>query len=244
MVKTLVQKFSSFLGITPDELKKAAIFPLGLLIMVILGDILWNAVGFPDVKEVIEIIKQLFINYGYPLVFFSAFIESALLVGLYVPGSVALILAATLAGQGVLNIWLVILYITLGCMSAVVTNYALGKYGWYHVLARFGLKGTIDKVKARAEAVGFKLIHFTYFNPNLASFTATSFGILRVSFPRFFFHSLIAFIYWNCMWGFGFYFFGNWIEEYINYQSLVIIIFAVIGIRLGYVMIRKRLNVV
>lgn len=199
MSKNIFIKIASSLGLTLDELKKAALVPLSFLTLILIGDIIWQAVGLPNTQETIEIIKRLFTDYGYPLVFLSAFIEALLLVGLYVPGSVALVLAATLAGQGVLNIWMVILLITSGCLLAVITNYALGKYGWYHLLVRFGLKDAIERMKLRAETKGLKLIHFTYFNPNMASLSATSFGILRVNFPKFLFHSTIAFAYWNTL---------------------------------------------
>ena len=243
MIKNILLKFSSFLVITLDELKKAALFPLTLLIMGLVGDIVWKAVGLPDVKETIEIIKTLFITHGYPLVFVAAFVESLLLIGLYVPGSVALILAATLAGQGLLNIWIVILLITLGCLLAVIANYALGRYGWSRLLIKFGLKDAIEKMKSRAENRGLKLIHFTYFNPNLASLSATCFGILRINFGKFIFNSIIAFAYWNIIWGFSFYFLGDWVEEHLNYTSLFIAIALFIFIRIGYVLIRKKIKV-
>src|SRR3989344_599422 len=180
MLNNLLQKISSSLGITSDEFKKALIFPILLLIMVFIGDIIWRSIGLPGAEETVKIIKGLFADYGYPLVFAAALVEALLLVGLYVPGSIALILSATLAGQGVLNIWLVILIVILGMLSAVVINFILGKYGWYHLLVKFGLKNAIDKMKIRAETKGIKIIHLTYFNPNLASLSATSFGILHV----------------------------------------------------------------
>jgi membrane-associated protein len=242
MLTTLLQKTSSSLGITSEELKRAALLPLGLLVLVIVGDLIWSALGFPDTEGTILIIKNLFMDYGYPLVFAAAAIEALLLVGLYVPGSVALILAATMAGQGVLNIWVVIGLITLGMLTGVVINYFLGKYGWYRLLARFGLKAAIERTKIKAETKGYKIIHASYFNPNIASLTATSFGILHVNFWKFFMHSVIAFMYWNLMWGISFYFMGNWIEDRLNYTSFIIVIVAAIVVRVGYVMIKKRLT--
>jgi len=240
LLNTLLIKLSSSLGLTPNELKKATIFPLALIVIFFIGDVVWRAFGLPDVQGTIEIIKGLFATYGYPLVFLSALIEALLLVGLYVPGSVALVLSATLAGQGVLNIWLVILLITLGFLIAVIINYALGRYGWYRVLVRFGLKDALERMKLRAEKGGMKLIHLTYLNPNLASLSATSFGILHINFGKFLFHSIIAFIYWNILWGFSFYFLGDWVEEYLDYTNLVIAIVAFIFIRIVYVVVRKR----
>jgi membrane-associated protein len=238
----ILQKTAGSFGITVDELKRAALLPIFLLIMVVVGDIIWSAFGLPDAERTIAIIKDLFMDYGYPLIFVAAFIEAFLLIGLYVPGSVALILAATMAGQGALNIWMVILCISLGMICAVTGNFMLGKYGWYRLLARFGLKDAIDRTKAKAEAKGYKYIHYTYFNPNLASLTATSFGILRMGFGKFFCHSVLAFAYWNTIWGISFYLMGNWIEDRINYTSLIIIVIAAILVRVGYVMVQSRLK--
>jgi membrane protein DedA with SNARE-associated domain len=240
MFKRLLIKFSTRLGITPEELKRAALLPLGLLALVIMGDLVWSAFGLPDTAATIAIIKNLFMLHGYPLVFAAAAIEALLLIGLYVPGSVALVLAATMAGQGVLNIWAVIALITLGMLVGVVINYFLGKYGWYRLLARFGLKDAIERTKIKTETKGYKVIHASYFNPNIASLTATSFGILHVNFWKFFMHSVIAFTYWNLMWGISFYLMGNWIEDRLNYTSFIIVIVAAIFVRVGYVMVKKK----
>lgn len=244
MLNRFLQNISTYLGITPEEFKRAAIFPLVLLVMVVIGDIIWRSIGLPDVKGTLELIKNLFMDYGYSLVFVSAFVEAFLLIGLYLPGSVALILSATLAGQGVLNIWIVILTIASGMFTAVVINYLLGKYGWYRVLVKFGLKDAIEKMKIRAEVKGIKIIHITYFNPNLASLSATSLGILSINFNKFLTHSLIAFLYWNTIWGLSFYLLGNWIEDYINYKSFIIVIIGFILIRVGYVVIKNKLKVI
>ncbi len=240
MFNSLFQKFSSTLGLTSEEIKKAAFIPLFLLLAVIMGDIVWRAVGLPGVDETILLIKNLFVDHGYPIVLLAAFIEAFLLIGLYLPGSVALILASTLSGQGVLNIWLVILLTVTGFLSAAVINYALGRFGWYHLLVKFGLKNAIEKMKIRAETKGFKLIHFTYLNPNLASLSATSFGILRVNFYKFLFHSVIAFMYWNIIWGFTFYFLGDWVEERLNYTYLILLLVLVITGRILYTTLKKK----
>ncbi len=240
MLNPFFQKLSSPLGLTSEELKKAAFIPLFLLLAVVMGDIVWRALGLPGVDETILLIKNLFVDHGYPIVLLAAFIEAFLLIGLYLPGSVALILASTLAGQGVLNIWIVILLTVTGFLSAAVINYALGRFGWYHLLVKFGLKNAIEKTKARAERKGLKLIHFTYINPNLASLTATSFGILRTDLKRFFFHSILAFTYWNIIWGFTFYFLGDWVEDRLNYTYLILLIVLVIIGRILYTTLKKK----
>ena len=238
-----VGKLASSLGITTEELKKAALVPLGFLVLIIIGDIIWQALGFPGPEETLVLIKQLFTTHGYPLVFISAFVESLLLVGLYIPGSVALVLASVLSGQGVMNIWLVIAIITSAFFLGVNINYILGRFGWYHVLTRFGLKNAIEKMRLRAEKKGVRLIHFTYLNPNIASLSATSFGILHLNFSTFVLHSLIAFAYWNLMWGFLFYFLGSWVEKHLNYPTVITLILIAALIRILFVMAKKKWNV-
>src|SRR3989344_9459863 len=98
-------------GLSKSELKKAAFIPIVIVVLIFTADMVGQALGLPSAPETIELIKKLFINYGYILVFVASFIEALLLIVLYIPGSIALILASTLAGQGVMNIWLVILLI-------------------------------------------------------------------------------------------------------------------------------------
>lgn len=66
-------------------------------------------------------------QYGYAFLFILAFLECGAFVGLFVPGETLLILAGALAGQGKLNLSLVILCAFAGAFCGDLFGYWLGR---------------------------------------------------------------------------------------------------------------------
>lgn len=67
---------------------------------------------------------------GYWIALFAAFAETALVVGLLIPGSSFLLLMGVLAGQGVLDLGDLLAFAAVGAVLGDNINYFLGrKYG-------------------------------------------------------------------------------------------------------------------
>lgn len=191
----------------------------------------------PPPESILEILKNLYLSYGYLLVFIAGVLEGIFLVGLYVPGSQTILLGGVMARTGVVQLPLVILFTTVGLLIGFSINYVLGKYGWYHVVEKFGLKEPLAVAKEKLEKHRKVALFFAYASPNSAAFITTAAGILRVPFKKFFLLSLIAQVVWSTIWGVLAYLIGPvLIELFLKYFYLI-----VLGIVL-YWFLKKYLN--
>lgn len=190
----------------------------------------------PDAEILLTAIKELYEAYGYYLVFFGAILEGTFLIGLYVPGSATILLGASLSKTGVVQYPIILVLATLGLLISYSINYLLGKYGWYHVLARLGLNKGIDIAKEKLEKNQAKTIFLGYFHPGSASFLSTAAGILKMPFKKFLVLSFLAQSLWAIFWGSLAYFLGLPMVEFLL-KYFVFVLPAIIAIW----MIRKFL---
>ncbi len=150
----------------------------------------------------------------------GALVEGILFFNWYFPGSIVVALGVVFARQADLNVFLMLAFIILGFFITALINYALGRFGWYHVFLKLGLKGPLEKVQSKVESKGLKILFTTYIHPNFGALAATASGILRLPFRTFFAYSLLAIIIWNSLWTLVFYWFG---AALLNHMNLLII---------------------
>jgi membrane protein DedA with SNARE-associated domain len=190
-----------------------------LLVILVYGSlaILYRTFDLPSQEEVLSLVRSYYKDYGYWLIFVSALIEGMLLVNWYFPGSIVIVLGVSLAYPDPLKAAALVGLVTIGFFVSAVINYALGRYGWYRLMLKFGLKGTLDGAKNKLEQKGLTIVFSSYIHPNLGALTATSAGILHLSFTRFALYSIVALICWNTMWGLLAYVFGEVMLNYLSY---------------------------
>ena len=190
----------------------------------------------PPQNEIIEIAKEYFNTYGIWIVLISAFIEGTLLLGLYYPGSIVIVLGVILSNGDIKMVFLVVLVASLGIFTAYIVDYFLGKYGWYKLLVKFGLKDQIESAKNKLEKYELRVIFLSYWHPNFAAVISTAAGILKLSFRRFVIHSALILLAWNVLWGSIAYFFGEVALRIIGFRFVFVI--AVFWI--GYVLFFEK----
>lgn len=199
-----------------------------------IGAIVFIKNKFPNTEALIDAVKGLYLTHGYILIFFGAFLEAIFLLGFYVPGSTVVILGAAFAKTGVVSYPLVLLLGTLGLVLGYILNYLLGKYGWYHMLARLGFEKGIDVAKKKLIHSQSKTIILGYFSPSSASFISTAAGVLGIPFRRFLFLSIIAQSFWSFLWGTLAYWLGlpfvEFILKYFIFALLLIVAIASIAL--------------
>lgn len=178
----------------------------------------------PPDEEIIEIARFYFDKYGLAILLISAFVEGTVLVGWYYPGSLVIFLGVILAGRDIPKVVAAVATITLGLFFAYLINFLLGKYGWYRLLLKFGLKAALEDTKARVLKYGPAAIFISYWQPNLAALVATSAGILDFSFKKFFLYSLAAAVLWDTFWGILVYFIGEKVLEVVGLKSILLVI--------------------
>ena len=194
--------------------------------------IAWRFFGLPPQEELIEIAKTYFDKYGLAILLVSSLIEGTVLVGWYYPGSLVIFLGVILAGKDIEAVVEAVATITVGLFFAYIVNFLLGKYGWYRLLLKFGLKEALEDAKERVTKHGLVAIFMSYWQPNLAALVATSAGILDFSFTKFLTYSLVAAVIWNTFWGVLVYFLGERALNLVGLRFVFLAIFLWIAYRI------------
>ena len=207
------------------DFKKALlpIFVLGIFLFIYLA---WRFFALPPEEEILEIARFYFDKYGLAILLVSALVEGTVLVGWYYPGSLIIFLGVILAGKDISKVAEAVAAITAGLFFAYIINFLLGKYGWYRLLLRFGLREALEDVKARVTRYGLLAIFMSYWQPNLAALVATSAGILDFSFSKFLIYSLVAATLWNTFWGTLVYFVGEGVLSLVGIRFILLAIFV------------------
>ena len=173
-----------------------------LLFLLLFGSlaVIWKIIDLPTDEELIGIIQGWFDSYGLPAVLLGSFIEGILLVGNYFPGAFIIFLGVILASS-IPQAVAVVAVVTVGLFTAHIFNYALGRYGWYRLLVRFGMKSAVKQARERLVEKGPIAILLSYWLPNLGALTDTAAGIIRMPFKTFLIYSLISVTLWDIFFG-------------------------------------------
>jgi membrane protein DedA with SNARE-associated domain len=146
------------------------------------------------------LMKQ-FSRHGYWLVFVAALLEGVLIIGNWFPGGVVIFIGVISAGQDIKRVMFVVSLVCIAFFIAYFLNYLMGRYGWYKLFVGLKLKDSLDRAQKRLQKQVFNAIVLTYWEPNIASVTATAAGILFVPLKKFLPYSLFAIVMWNTAWG-------------------------------------------
>lgn len=212
---------------TIKEIMGLLLAPLILFVAYLSLILIWRIIGLPPTDELINIVKDFFNKYGLIVIFISAIIEGVLLLGQYFPGGFVIFLGVISAGKNVLRVWEIILVVSAAFLIAYTINYLMGKYGWYILFAKLGLKKSIEKAKEKLQKHLFNAIFFTYWEPNLSSITATAAGILKISFRKFIVYSIMGVLIWNIVWASLVFFLGETALHLITGIKYILIIFVI-----------------
>lgn len=215
-----------------DEQKRSSLLfsllPIVIILIYVIG-IIYIRGKIPSAAELIVELQALYVRFGYLLVLVAALLEGLFLVGMYVPGTAAMLLGAALSKTGVVSLPLIILIGTAGLVTSQCINYFLGKYGWYHVLSKFGLQRGLDEAKKKLEKHQGKAILLGYISPNPASFLSTAAGLAHMPFRKFLLLSIIAQLFWATVWGVTAYLIGAVFVEYFLKFFGVVMVLGILG---------------
>jgi len=203
--------------------------PLLLLVLYISLWLVWEIFGFPSVERLTEIVGVWFDKYGIPTLLIGSFLEGILLIGGYFPGVFVICLGVILADSP-LGASLAVLIGTIGLLGAHVTNYFLGKYGWYKLLVKFGMSNAVEQSRQKLEKRGPLAIFLSYWLPSIGALTNTAAGIIQMPFKKFFAYSLVSSIFWYSLAGFIIYNMGTEALEIAGGGSGNWIVFTIIAI--------------
>jgi len=156
--------------------------------------------GLPNPAQMVAIIGEWFNTYGFWFLAAAAFIEGIFVIGMYVPGSLAIVLAVYTFGDSIYDLISIGVISFLSFVVANIFNYLLGKYGYYKFLLVIGQKDSIEKMKAAMKKHGNNIFLLTGFFPNFFAITSVCAGIANVSFWNFIRLAVIALFFWITVW--------------------------------------------
>jgi membrane protein DedA with SNARE-associated domain len=183
----------------------------------------WGIYNLPGPSNLVEHSKYYFDKYGLIIFFFTALIESLLLIGNYFPGTLILLFGLSTLIDSPQKVFEAYIYISLGMLLGYIVNYFLGKYGWYKILEKIGYKDELIKIENKLLNNNLSSVTFLYFLPGFGSLLSTSFGVLRFNFLKFISFTFFIVLAWNCAWAIAVYFLGNTVFQFINNGYLVLV---------------------
>lgn len=188
---------------------------------------LWGVYDIPGPSDLVEASKAYFEQYGLIIFFFTALLESLLLIGNYFPGTLILLFGLSTLLDSPDKVFSTYIYISVGMIVGYTVNYFLGKYGWYKVLEKIGYKEELEKIEKKLQTIGLTSVFFLYLLPGFGSLLSTAFGVLRFSFLKFFSFTLGMVLFWNAVWALAVYIFGQSIFNIFNSSYFVIVLAAI-----------------
>lgn len=187
--------------------------------------ITWKLLNLPPEDQMVRVVSEWIATYGLLIVLVGSFLEVLLFVGFYFPGSIIIFLGVALAPNP-FSASMAVVAVSVGMLLGYSTNYLLGKYGWYKLFLKLGMKSGVENAQTKMQKNDVRYIFYTYWNPGLASFTSTAAGILQMNYKRFLILMLLAIAVWNTFWGVLVYSLGESALALLSF-SLVLKIIAV-----------------
>jgi len=176
---------------------------------------------------------QLISQYGtwtHLILFLVVFCETGLVVTPFLPGDSLLFAAGTFAALGALDLWLVVLLLTIAAIAGDTVNYWIGAYIGPRAFRgdiRFLRKEYLDRTHAFYEKHGGKTIILARFVPIIRTFAPFVAGVGAMSYPRFITYNVVGAVLWVGLFVLGGYFFGNISVVRENFTLVILAIIAI-----------------
>jgi len=197
----------------------------------------------------VEILREFFSNLyrfdelirwgGYLVLCIIVFAETGLLAGFFLPGDSLLVTAGLLAAvdDGVVNIWLLNLLLSLAAIAGDTTGYWIGHYAGPRIFNRqdsiFFHKDHLVRTQKFYEKYGPKTIVIARFVPIVRTFAPTVAGVGRMQYRKFLLYNVAGGIGWVLSMTLAGYFLGRSvpnIEKQIHWVIAIVILLSFIPI--------------
>jgi membrane protein DedA with SNARE-associated domain len=161
-------------------------------------------------------LDRLLSHYGYAAVGLFVMIES---LGVPFPGETMIITAALYAGTtGHLDPWLIWAAAATGAIVGDNIGFAIGWWGGYRLLVRFGPKIHLNEAKLKVgrlvfERYGGRVVFFGRFVSILRTYAAFLAGSNRMEYVRFLGFNAAGGIIWSGIFAIGFYYAGSALKK-------------------------------
>lgn len=176
------------------------IFPFTICLFLLIFIFFYRLFNLPAPQELALLIQLWFEEYGLLLLLFAAFVEGVFVVGMYFPGSLAILLAVYTLGKTPLDLFYIGSIAFFAFLIANIINYYLGKFGYYRFLLLIGKKDIVDKMQASMQKHGNKTFFLTGFFPNFIAITSVCAGISNMNILKIIFLLASSLLLWITFW--------------------------------------------
>lgn len=158
------------------------------------------------IQNLINLLRDLYDQYGYLIVFLGALGENTALLGLVLPGGTLALLGAFYARMGTLNLAWVIFFAWIGTVIGYHVDYLIGRFALGKIMARWGdtklgrrlrLTGRLRLARRLLARYGGRAILLSHVVGHIRSFVALSAGATHMPYRRFLTFELVAALVWN-----------------------------------------------
>lgn len=192
-------------------------------------------------------IKELIDFFGpasYFILFFIIFFETGVVLAPFLPGDSLLFILGVFAANGTLNLYLILILLTLAAVIGDSINYFLGrKFGErIFMKSRFFKKEYFEKTKNFYEKHGGKTIILGRFIPVVRTFAPFVAGVGKMNYEKFIIFNIIGALIWiNTLVLLG-YFFGSVkiVSDNMGLVIIVVIVVSLIPAIIGYFVKRNQ----
>jgi len=201
---------------------------------------------FLHLDEHLSVVIQTYGTWTYLLLFLIIFLETGVVIFPFLPGDSLLFAAGTFAGMGSLNIYVLLISLSLAAILGDTVNYWIGHSIGPRAFSgeiRFLKKEHLDRTHAFYEKHGGKTIILARFIPIIRTFAPFVAGVGAMTYGRFLTYNVIGGIAWVAIFTLAGYFFGQvpFVQE--NFTSVVVAIVLISVIPAVFEIIRGRLKV-
>lgn len=162
------------------------------------------------------------------------FSETGLLVGFFLPGDSLLVTAGFVcATTGALELWHLLVFLSLAAIVGDSTGYAIGKRAgpplYSRPDSRFFKREHLLRTKAFYERYGGMTIVLARFMPFARTFAPVVAGVAQMQYRRFVFYNIAGGIAWVCSMVLMGYFFGQipFVQRHLEKVLVLIILLSV-----------------
>ena len=177
---------------------------------------------------------QIISNYGVltnAILFGIIFIETGLVITPFLPGDSLLFAAGAFAALGSLNLWVLLLLLSVAAILGDTANYWIGHFFGQKIVDNpkipFINQEHIDETQKFYEKHGGKTIILARFVPIIRTFAPFVAGVGKMHYGKFIEFNVMGGIAWVCLFTLAGFFFGNIPAVKHNFE---LVIFGIIGI--------------
>lgn len=148
------------------------------------------------VEQSVILVRDLFREYGYLVVFLGTCLENTLFLGLFVPGVFVMLLAGISASNGLISFPVALAVGVAGTSLGDTASYLAGRFGWKRALAhteKAPWMGAMRSALLRRTGLFVLAYHFMGYTRLVGPITA---GVLRIPFLRWWVLDFLGAVIW------------------------------------------------